>query len=99
MPLRSPRARQLGPGSRESRRPASPEGIGSRGGLRETRKDLRAELGVVGPHRHLARLAILNAEDGDCSRPVRSRECRVSPVRNCSGRIPIMSRFERWIRS
>ena len=33
------------------------------------------------------------------SRPVRPSDSRLSPGRYWSGRIPIISRFERWIRS
>src|SRR6476646_6348840 len=33
------------------------------------------------------------------SRPVRPRDSAFSPGMNCSGAIPIISRFERWIRS
>ena len=67
---------------------------------RRVEADARAELLVVGAHGHLAsprrsrRRSIENS-----SRPVRPSDSALSPSRNCSGRMPIISRFERWIRS
>ena len=59
-----------------------------------------AELLVVGAHRHLARLAVLDAADRERLAPGEPERLAASRRRrNCSGRIPIISRFERWMRS
>ena len=59
----------------------------------------RAELPVVGPDSDLARLAVLDAGDRELLAAGEPSDSRLSPGRNCSGRIPIIRRFERWIRS
>ena len=59
----------------------------------------RAELVLVGPQRHLACLAVLDPDDENASRPVRPSVSRFSSSRYWSGRTPIISRLERWMRS
>jgi hypothetical protein len=58
---------------------------------RRVEADARAELRVVG-----AQSTPLIEK---VSRPVSPSESGVSPSANCSGSTPIMSRFDRWIRS
>ena len=49
---------------------------------------------------HLARRQVIcEARDGEASRPVRPSDAALSPGRNCSGRTPMPTRLERWIRS
>ena len=69
----------------------------SRGVSRRTR---RAELLVVGAHRHLVAPRRRRRRRSRTPRGRSARATRgVSPSRNCSGRMPIISRFERWMRS
>ena len=66
---------------------------------RRVETDARAELLVVGAHRHLARLAVLDAVDRERLAAGQAERLGVSPSMNCSGSTPIISRFERWMRS
>ena len=89
--------REQAPQARSGRMPPWRRYSRSRGVSSRTR---RAELAVVGAHRHLARLAVLERRRSrTSSRPVSPSDSRLSPGRNWSGRTPIISRFERWMRS
>ena len=59
----------------------------------------RAELDPVGTHRDLVRLPVLEPAIEYSSRPLSPSDSLLSPDRYCSGSTPIISRFERWIRS
>ena len=59
----------------------------------------RREADVVGVHGHLARFAVLDPVDRELLAAGEAERLRLSPARNWSGRMPIISRLERWIRS
>ena len=66
---------------------------------RRVEADARPELLVVGAHRHLARLAVLDARRSRTLAAGQPERLAALAGRNWSGRTPIISRFERWIRS
>ncbi len=66
---------------------------------RRVEPDAGAELLAVGADGHLARLGVVDPEDRELLAPGEPERLAALAGRNWSGSTPIISRFERWIRS